>query len=285
MTYDFKYLRPYPPKYPPYPPYSDIKDYIEHYFFNFFKNNLESFKNIERQYLPVFWTTLYNDNIRINVQEYLDALPRDKKYFTINQHDDGIKYRLPEDTIVFSASENGSGKIVPIPLLTSPIPDDGQIFEKDILCSFVGTNTHPIRSLLYEELNKENDFYFSEARNWSPIVSNDKFEEFKNITKRSKFALCPRGNIIQSFRIYEVLQLGCVPVIVTDVFSFPFKEFLDWREFSIIVPPSKIENIKDILRSFTVDEYNNMLEKGKEIYNQHFTLEKACLNIKSILCD
>jgi hypothetical protein len=283
MIYDFKYLRPYPPKYPPYPPYSDVSDYIEHYFFNFFKNNLKNFKNIERQYLPIFWTTLYNDNIRINVQEYLDALPRDKKYFTINQHDDGIKYRLPEDTVVFSASENGSGKIVPIPLLTSLIPDDGQILEKDIMCSFVGTNTHPIRSLLYKELSKENDFYFSESRNWSPVVSNDKFEEFKTITKRSKFALCPRGNIIQSFRIYEVLQLCCIPVIVTDVFSFPFKEFLDWREFSIIVPPSQITNIKDILRSFTMDEYNNMLGKGKEIYSQYFTLEKTCLNIINLL--
>lgn len=283
MIYDFKYLRPYPPKYPPYPPYSDVSNYMEHYFFNFFKNNLEIFKQIDREYLPVFWTTLYNDNIQINVQEYLDALPRDRKYFTINQHDDGIRYKLPQDTIVFSASENGSGKIVPIPLLTTSIPDDGQVFEKDILCSFVGTNTHHVRSLLYKQLSGEKDFYFSESSNWSPVVSNDKFEEFKNITKRSKFALCPRGNIIQSFRIYEVLQLGSVPIIVTDLFTFPFKEFLDWREFSIIVPPSKIDNIKDILQSFTLEEYNDMREKGKEIYDNFFTLEKMCLNIINLL--
>lgn len=283
MVYDFKYLRPYPPKYPPYPPYSNIENYMEHYFFDYYKKNIEEFKKIDRQYLPIFWTTLYNDHIPVNTSEYLNALDQSKKYFTVNQHDDGIRYRLPEDTIVFSASENGHGKIYPIPLLTSPIPDDGTILDKDIFCSFVGTITHPLRIALYQLYGGKQNFYFSEMKNWSPVITNDKFEEFKNITKRSKFSLCPRGNIIQSFRIYEILQLNSVPVIISDKFVYPFNELIDWKEFSIIIDDPR--NLENILMSITDEQYNKLLSKGKEIYQQYFTLEKMCLNIKQILCD
>lgn len=281
MVYDFKYLRPYPPKYPLYPPYSKIEDYIEHYFFNFYKNNIKEFEKIDRQYLPIFWTTLYNDNVPVNTAEYLKALDPYKKYFTLIQHDDGVRYPLPEDTVVFSASENGYGKIYPIPLLTSPLPDNNNFLDKDIFCSFVGTITHPIRKTLYDLYSSKENFYFSEMKKWSPVITSDKFEEFKNITKRSKFTLCPRGNIIQSFRIYEILQLGSVPVIVSDNFTYPFREFFNWNEFSIIVKDPK--DLESTLLGISDEHYNMLLTNGKEIYHEHFTLEKMCLNILDIL--
>jgi hypothetical protein len=279
----FKDLRPYPPKYPVYPPYSNIEEYIEHYFYNFFINNKDLFSDINRQYIPIFWTTLYNDNVQINVQEYLNALPQNKKYFTINQHDDGIRQILPTDTIVFSASENGHGKIFPIPLLTSPIKNDDDTTEKDILCSFVGTITHPIRINLFDQLKDKKGFYFSNPRNWSPVVSHEQFDEFKSITKRSKFSLCPRGNIIQSFRLYEIFQLKSVPVIVTDAFTYPFKKYLNWDEIAVIVHYSNIKNIPNILNEIDDDKYISMIKKGQEAYRLNFTLDKMILNIIEIL--
>ena len=281
MVYDFKYLRPYPPKYPLYPPYSNIEDYIEHYFFDFYKKNIEKFEKIDYQYLPIFWTTLYNDNIHVNTADYLKALDQSKKYFTIIQHDDGVRYNLPENTIVFSASENGYGKICNIPLLTSPLPDNGDILDKDIFCSFVGTITHPVRKKLYDLYSGQENFYFSEMKNWSPVITNDKFEEFKNITKRSKFSLCPRGNIIQSFRIYEILQLNSVPVIISDRFTYPFGDLINWKDFSIIINDPK--ELESKLSSISDEYYDTLLVNGKEIYNEYFTLEKMCLNIYNIL--
>jgi hypothetical protein len=35
--------------------------------------------------------------------------------------------------------------------------------------------------------------------------------------------------------------------------------------------------------SVTDDEYNKLLNNGKEIYQEYFTLEKMCLNILGIL--
>ena len=284
MIYDFKYLRPYPPKYPAYPPYSKVEDYMEHYFYRFYKNNAKQFEKCEHQYIPVFWTTLYNDNIPVNTQEYLDALDPRKKYFTINQHDDGIRYNIPQDTLIFSASENGKGTIIPIPLITSPIDIYGNV-EKDILCSFVGTITHPIRKKLYDMYHNKNKFYFSKELNWSPLVPDDKLEEFRRITSRSKYTLCPRGNIIQSFRIYETIQLGSVPIIITDKYTYPFGNSIDWNSFSLIISENKIGDIENIINDIPDDTYNDMLRIGKEIYNKNFTLDSMCINIQRILCN
>jgi glycosyltransferase involved in cell wall biosynthesis len=118
-------------------------------------------------------------------------------------------------------------------------------------------------------------------KSWSPFITNDKFEEFKNITKRSKFSLCPRGNIIQSFRIYEILQLNSVPVIISDKFTYPFDKLLNWEDFSIIINDPK--DLENILISISDNDYNKMLNKGKAIYQEYFTLENMSLNIKKIL--
>jgi hypothetical protein len=281
-AYDFRHLRPYPPRYPAYPPYSEVSQYMEHSFFNYFNSNPDLFKATDRVYIPAFWTTLYNDHVSIDVQAYLDQLPQDGKYFTVNQHDDGIRYNLPKDTMVFSASENGQGQIVHIPLLTSPIPGNAGICQKDIFCSFVGTITHPTRSALYEKYKDNKDFYFSKPRGWTPTITDAQFDEFKRVTQRSKFSLCPRGNIIQSFRIYEVLQLNSVPVIISDRFTYPFKQFVNWDEFSIIV--NDINDLDAKLKSISDAEYLRLLSKGQEVYQQYFTLEKMCLGIRNILC-
>jgi hypothetical protein len=283
MTYDFKYLRPYPPQYPKYPPYANVEEYMEHYFFNYYKNNIQEFEKINRQYLPVFWTTLYNDNPPVNVVEYISALPRDGKYFTINQHDNGILFPIPKDTIVFSASERGLGQIIPIPLISSRIPDNKEIVEKDIFCSFVGTLTHKIRLQLYENYLNNSKFYFSKARHWLPTIDESQFIEFKNITKRSRYTLCPRGNVSQSFRIYETMQLNSIPVIVTDYFLYPFKEYVKWEEFAVIINSKDVQHVEEILDSYSDQDYQTLLEKGQQIYKEYFTLEKMCENIKKYL--
>lgn len=283
MIYNFKYLRPFPPRYSVYPPYSDINQYMEHYFFNFYKNNIDRFEKIDRQYLPIFWTTLYNDGIAVDTQQYLNNLDWNKKYFTINQHDDGVKFAIPPDTIVFSASENGNGTIVPIPLITSQVPNIGNFLQKDILCSFVGTLTHPCRNKLYEIYGNHEEFYFSESRAWASSVDQKHFDEFCNITTRSKFSLCPRGNIIQSFRIYEVLQLNSVPVIVSDNFTYPFKDFINWKEFSIVININDINQIDTILKSITEEEYKDLSKKGQQVYKQYFTLDTMCATIQNML--
>jgi hypothetical protein len=73
-----------------YPPFAPI--YFEKYFYEFMENKKKTMHYYEN-YIPVFWTELQINSNPYNkdkLQLLIDNLPKDKKYFTIVQHDNGI---------------------------------------------------------------------------------------------------------------------------------------------------------------------------------------------------
>ena len=61
----------------------------------------------------------------------------------------------------------------------------------------------------------------------------------------SKFVLCPRGLGTSSNRLYEVMQLGRVPVILSDDWDEPGG--IPWATFSIRVSESRVAQLRAIL--------------------------------------
>ena len=268
---------------PTYPPYH-TGEYIEEYFFK--RWNEENIQT-DRQYIDVFWTNNFCNSMFAgqqyeNVQEQLDSvLSLDGKYFTVSQFDDGPFEKFPEDTLIFSAGGNREGdNIIPIPLICSPIPKELiPNKEKTILASFVGSrDTHPIRMDMCNHLSGKEEYEIS-AGNWSTTVPMDNFKKFLDITCSSKFGLAPRGYGKSSFRMYEILQLGTVPVYISDVHYLPWSDELDWNDFCVPVNEDEIEDIDAILKSIDDVEYNNLLENGKKVYEEYFTLEGMFKNI------
>lgn len=281
MVIDFKVLRP-SPLYPTYPPYH-TGPYLEEYFYEFYKKNKKQFDNINFTLIPAFWTNLYLNGISNNIiQEYINLLPNGR-YFTVCQFDDGIQESLPSGTINFVAGGNKPG--IPIPLICSPIPElyTFKKQHKDIFCSFVGTTLqnekYKCRLKLYELYGSDSKFYFSKPRSWSNQVNDSQFNEFVNITRRSRFTLCPRGYGLQSFRLYEAIQLGSIPVFVYDKPFFPFENFIDWDSFCVRVHLDEINNLKDKLENISEDVQIEMLNQGNKIYHEFFTLPGMCNGI------
>ena len=65
------------------------------------------------------------------------------------------------------------------------------------------------------------------------------------------YALCPRGGGLSSYRFYEAIQCGTVPVLFADDAVLPFPE-LDYSKFSIHLPESatfEFWKIDDVLRA------------------------------------
>jgi len=280
---DFKNLR-IPPNYPSYPPYHTGK-YLEEYFYQYYKEQKTDFDATGYTLIPVFWTNLYLANYPNNIiQQYIDSLPPGK-YFTVCQFDDGIQENLPKDTINFVAGGNKKG--IPIPLICSSIPQQfiTPSVSKDIFCSFVGTTLnnekYKCRLKLYEYYKDDQDFYFTPKREWSRSVNQNQLKEFCDITQRSQFTLCPRGYGLQSFRLYEAMQLNSIPVFVYDKFFFPFDNFVecDWNSFCVLINEIQIPDLKKILKNITQEKQEEMLRKGKEIYLKYFTMEGMCYNI------
>jgi hypothetical protein len=90
--------------------------------------------------------------------------------------------------------------------------------------------------------------------------SESETEEYANHLQRNTYIICPRGSENYSFRIYESLNFGRIPVIVDTDIVLP-KE-IDWDRLSIIIPYSKINQIYDlILEDYQSRSASDFLER------------------------
>ena len=257
--------------------------WIENYFYNYWQHlNEEDLRNdgIDRIYIPIFWTDYY---VRYGlqkkhkaIQKFIDKkLTPDKKYFAIAQNDDGILEKLPKSVLVFSAGGTGD---TPIPLLKSE--PKSSIRERDIKCSFMGTLEGPnnrtgIRSNIFKLFKDTEDIDF---------FSTGSLEKFINITSRSLFTLCPRGYGRSSFRLYEAMALGSIPVYIWDDMEWlPYKDRLNWNEFAISINIKNIEKLSDIINSHTDEMIKKKQQKIQELYSEYFTLGGTCKQIIRML--
>lgn len=211
----------------------------------------------DRSYLPVFWTSYwvnhdYGNDRRAKdaLQSFVDQLPRDKKYFTIVQYDDGCLIDFKDlDIKVFNMSGGGFD----IPLVCMPHP---YIFDvpRDTFSSYVGSSTHELRRYIKPTTTKRLDI-----------------KDYCKLHARSIFSLCPRGYGVNSFRITEALQYGAVPVYISDKFVEPFG--IDFNEYGVKITPDQVNRIDSILRGFSDEEIKAKQRRGREVYQQFHTYE------------
>lgn len=235
-----------------------------HEFERWFYDNTQPEEVTGRTYLPIFWTAYWINNGyatkergRNHLQRFIDSLPRDKKYFTICQYDDGPIVDFKDlDIIVFGMS---GGRIdYPIPLLCQPHSYKFDC-KRDIFASFVGGDTHPIRKELVKQF----------AGNKDCIVSLKKMplKEYCNIMARSVFALCPRGYGKSSFRIVEAIHYGAIPVYVSDEHVLPFNESFP----GLLALPEA--NIYDSIKEYSCDDDLNILNQQVQDAKKKYTYE------------
>lgn len=166
----------------------------------------------DRIYIPILWTSYLKRNgygkhvgaIQF-LQSFIDSLSSDVKYWTVVQYDDGTVIDWKgKDVVIFSMSGKPEGSI-PIPLVCRPHKPSFDGIKKDILCSFVGRITDPVRQQLVDWGKDRKDCYIT--------TINHNLESYCNILARSKFVLCPRGYGASSFRTGESLQYGAMPFL------------------------------------------------------------------------
>jgi hypothetical protein len=122
--------------------------------------------------------------------------------------------------------------------------------EKRYLFSFLGGSTSIIRKKLYKIDYGRADVIIRNTSNyhhWDVTQSGreEKQQEYADILAASYFSLCPRGASAGSLRLYEVMQIGIAPVLISDRFKLP--EGPDWDSFLIRIPESQLKEIPTIL--------------------------------------
>lgn len=117
------------------------------------------------------------------------------------------------------------------------------------LFSFIGRITHKSRKTLLEHDFGRDDVLIKvpEYNHWGPRTPQAEAlqRRYAEVAKSSSFAICPRGDGLNSIRLYEMMQLGVVPVIISDGWYPP--EGPDWDECAIRIPEKAIPDLVDIL--------------------------------------
>ena len=75
--------------------------------------------------------------------------------------------------------------------------------------------------------------------------SEKELNEYKDHIERSTYVVCPRGTENYSFRIYEALNRGRIPIIIDTDVVLP-KE-INWDRVSIKIPYQSLDKICDIV--------------------------------------
>ena len=107
---------------------------------------------------------------------------------------------------------------------------------------------------------------------------------FTEMINQSHFSICPRGFGPTSFRLYESIQAGTIPIYISDEYFLPFKEFLDWQKFSVLLKPRNISSIPKIVNKIiNSGDINQMNTNLKNISKKYFNFQFMSEYIKSIV--
>lgn len=267
-----------------YPPHQGYNPMIEERAYNFFslKTELES----DYIYIPIQWTSWhinpggeYGQNIQplVDFCNQLTEKYPNEKFFTVVQYDGGTLVPINNCLIFgssgsFSSPTGKNSKYEPIPLLCEP--HDGTSKEVRMnKVGFAGMETHPIRKKMYECLNNLDGYEFF-MNSYAP----NKTEKFREILYDSVFALSPRGYGPASYRMYEAIQMKCIPIYISDEFWLPFTDKIEWDKMCLLIDENEIETIPQKV-DYLLDsgKYQDYIDYGQKIYQKYLTWD-GCLN-------
>ena len=119
--------------------------------------------------------------------------------------------------------------------------------DPDLLFSFIGkvSNNGAVREKVLR-LQHARAYLRDQSSNQS-----DNDQDYVDVIRRSKFVLAPRGLGVSSWRLFETLKAGRVPVIISDDWVEP--KGIDWSAVSVRVRESDIWQIPQILEALEPD--------------------------------
>lgn len=143
--------------------------------------------------------------------------------------------------------------------------------DPDLLYSFVGSPGPVCRRSIFRLV--DSDAVIEEVENFTFYdAASPAFEQrrahYRDVVARSRFVLCPRGRGTSTFRLYETLANGRVPVIISDDWVPPGGP--DWDSFTIRCRERSIKDLPQLIRERS-DEWGMMSTAATHAYEEFFS--------------
>jgi len=163
--------------------------------------------------------------------------------------------------------------LYPVFRMAPPALDGSEV--PDLLFSFVGSPTHPVRGSLFElrhpraHISRTDGFVFHDKRSED---FEGRRQAFAESLARSKFVLCPRGAGTSSIRLLETMRAGRVPVVLSDDWVAPPGP--DWSSFTIRHAENDVGGLVAVLEGLEPDA-KEMGERARSAYDAWFGADVA----------
>jgi hypothetical protein len=219
-------------------------------------------------YLELFEFFGLSENVRHCIETYSEKYSNKKVVFFWNHDEDFKKYNDTSSKyencriINYNTSEKTDNDIV-VPCWAlgniDPIEE-----EKNIYCSFAGNMTHNVRRILASKIIQYNDPKIQ-------LLTNLPYEEYRKKLSQTMFSLCPRGEGLSSYRLFECIHANTIPVLIADDSVLPYEEDLCYSDFLIRYKEKDVTDINFLLETLHNVDYNKMLQELKKV-RYKFTL-------------
>jgi len=154
------------------------------------------------------------------------------------------------------------------------VRDSANPGERDVLASFQGAASHPVRRAL-ARLHDGRDVIIRLVEPSAYAGRIDKEagvtdREYEWLLDRSVFAFVPRGDALFSYRLLETMARGAIPVILSDGWVLPFDRLVNWSSCCVSFHHEALHRVPETLRAFTPQETIRMRQNVRETYARFF---------------
>jgi hypothetical protein len=214
-----------------------------------------------------------------------------KKLICLNNDDFGGDYNIPEDVVLFRTSLYASQKKnneYAFPVFIPDISKHSNGFSNNIAIGFCGDSNRPIRKETLEilkdgtiPLNHDEVFSFFQNPSVNKKIGR---ERFLNNLQNNIFILCPRGCGNFSYRFYETMCFGRIPVFINTDCVLPFEDKIDYKNEIPFVEEKELHLLNDKIKEYC--EKYDLLERQKKcrnIWETYFSPNGFMANLKKTL--
>jgi len=218
-------------------------------------NFIQSTDSVDNCDLSVIPFRFNIEDIRVH-QICEQAKRYNKKVVSFFTSDADDLYNLPNNLILFRTSLNKNKRQNNERVMPALHPDHFNDFTENVSnkISFCGQVT-PLRHNIIQKihnLNISTDFIYRQGF-WAPEVGSKikaRKQYYTNLSN-NRYTLCIRGEGNFSFRFYEALSFGRIPILIDTDIDLPFNSIIDWSKHIIQVKEDEIHLLPQLLKDDT----------------------------------
>ena len=214
-----------------------------------------------------------------------------KKLICLNNDDFGGDYNIPDDIVLFRTSFYASQRKpneFAFPVFVPDINKHSKGFSENVSIGFCGDSNRPIRKEALNVLKKSNikvnhDEIFSFFQNPYEDKRTGRYRFFKNL-QENIFILTPRGCGNFSYRFYETMCFGRIPVFVNTDCVLPFENLIDYKNEIVFVEENELEKLPEKIIEYC-DKYDliERQQRCRDIWLKYLSSSSFAKHIETLL--